>query len=110
MLSEAAEIALYAIAFHGVLIGLGFVIGGLFTKTEPTPPICARCRYDLRACPQETTQCPECGAFIIHPSTKRYGRYVRMPIILTLGIAFIVGAFLAALAALTNFALREGWF
>jgi len=80
----------WTIAIALAALGLYLFRRGLKGKLLDNHPLCRRCHFDLFNKPPDSTRCPECGSDLTHPRPTLPGHRQRRPILITLGLLFLI--------------------
>ena len=101
-----ATLLLSLLAAVGV-VGLALITVGLRGRRVGDHPHCRRCGHDLFGA--DSGACPECGADVTRPNTRKTGQFERRRGPLIVGLALLVPALLVAAALATLAARGYDW-
>jgi len=97
------------------IIGFVLLIRGIRGRLELSEPVCAKCRYDLRAhiLSQVLTEmpaaCPECGSDLRKPRSVRFGQFRKSPRMIRWGACVLAIPLMFVAATFTQEMMGIRW-
>lgn len=100
---------MFLAAAAALFLGVTLLILGLRGRRTDDHPLCRACRFDLVGLPPEAGRCPECGADVSTPGSRRTDHRRRLGSVIALAaVALLAGIGLGGVAG-WSWAARFNW-